>query len=435
MNFRAVKIGRKFLLTSDSGCWDFFSGKEFSAIMSGTRVPERAVEKGFVLSDKNINAEVIRLGRKYSFLSSGPSLHIVIPTLRCNEKCSYCQAGALPLSAKNADMSDETVGLVVTRIFEAGFPLTIEFQGGEPLLRFDIVKRVAEKVKAERKAVKFSLATNLLLMNDEIARFLAENNFGVCTSLDAPDSCRSHREKTVFWIKKLKALFSGTGASVSALSTITKSSLPFWKELIDEYVALGLEFIHLRPVKLIGFAKEPVPADDFINFWVASMDYIIRLNEDGMKIAEREAVIMLKRILFNDSSYADLRSPCGAVIGQIVYNYDGRIYSCDEGRMVKNGLFCVGSIDSSLKSVVSSPESMAVISASINDSYWCNGCAFKPFCGVCPVLNYAEFGSVIGRLSESSWCRIKKAQFAYLFSRLQEKDAGKVLRGWAETFK
>ena len=27
-----------------------------------------------------------------------------------------------------------------------------------------------------------------------------------------------------------------------------------------------------------------------------------------------------------------LRSPCGAGIGQLLYNYDGKVYTCDEGR-------------------------------------------------------------------------------------------------------
>jgi hypothetical protein len=29
----------------------------------------------------------------------------------------------------------------------------------------------------------------------------------------------------------------------------------------------------------------------------------------------------------------ELRSPCGAGIGQLLYNYDGKVYTCDEGRI------------------------------------------------------------------------------------------------------
>lgn len=30
----------------------------------------------------------------------------------------------------------------------------------------------------------------------------------------------------------------------------------------------------------------------------------------------------------------ELRSPCGATMGQISYYYNGDIYTCDEGRMI-----------------------------------------------------------------------------------------------------
>jgi hypothetical protein len=44
---------------------------------------------------------------------------------------------------------------------------------------------------------------------------------------------------------------------------------------------------------------------------------------------------MLKKMLTtSDPNYVDTRSPCGAVIGQVAYNFDGKIYSCDEGRMM-----------------------------------------------------------------------------------------------------
>ena len=30
----------------------------------------------------------------------------------------------------------------------------------------------------------------------------------------------------------------------------------------------------------------------------------------------------------------ELRSPCGAGVGQMGYNFDGKVYTCDEGRMI-----------------------------------------------------------------------------------------------------
>ena len=42
----------------------------------------------------------------------------------------------------------------------------------------------------------------------------------------------------------------------------------------------------------------------------------------------------------------ELRSPCGAAMGQMAYYYNGNVYTCDEGRMLAemgNSAFCLGS--------------------------------------------------------------------------------------------
>jgi hypothetical protein len=65
------------------------------------------------------------------------------------------------------------------------------------------------------------------------------------------------------------------------------------------------------------------------------MDYILELNKKGINFREMLSGIYLSKILTDrDPNYLDERSPCGACIGQVAYNYDGKIYSCDEGRML-----------------------------------------------------------------------------------------------------
>ena len=116
-----------------------------------------------------------------------------------------------------------------------------------------------------------------------------------------------------------------------------------------------------------------------------------------------------------DPNYLELRSPCGAAIGQIAYNYNGDIYTCDEARMIEDDLFLLGSVlDDEYKDVVTCDKACAVINASINDQYICNNCAYKPYCGICPVCNYAEQGSVIGKITQTSRCRIFMEQFDWV---------------------
>ena len=66
---------------------------------------------------------------KNKFLKYGPSLHMIVTTLRCNHKCKYCHAAVAPMTAKNLDMTVETAKKVVDTIFYTSSPsFTIEFQ-------------------------------------------------------------------------------------------------------------------------------------------------------------------------------------------------------------------------------------------------------------------------------------------------------------------
>jgi uncharacterized protein len=70
------------------------------------------------------------------------------------------------------------------------FP-AITFYGGEPLLRFDLLKQVVQYVKARLKDKKtwFSFTSNgTLLGRKEIMEFLVENNVSLSVSLDGPKS-------------------------------------------------------------------------------------------------------------------------------------------------------------------------------------------------------------------------------------------------------
>lgn len=52
----------------------------------------------------------------------------------------------------------------------------------------------------------------------------------------------------------------------------------------------------------------------------------------NINISESYATILLKKIISTAPlNFMELRSPCGGSIGQLSCNYDGLIYSCDEG--------------------------------------------------------------------------------------------------------
>jgi radical SAM protein with 4Fe4S-binding SPASM domain len=135
-----------------------------------------------------------------------------------------------------------------------------------------------------------------------------------------------------------------------------------------------------------------------------------------------------------DPNYLDLRSPCGAAIGQLLYNYDGRIYTCDEARTLGDDIFMLGNVnEDTYKEILTSEQTCAVVTASTNDAHVCNSCAYKPYCGLCPVCSYAKDGSLIEKVSQSDRCKIFKAQFDYIFDKLiNDNKSAEAFREWVK---
>jgi len=405
------------------------------------------------------NKEIIKNFEKLNrYVFSSPTLHIIILTLKCNHFCKYCRATNNKL--ENTDMSEKT--LLKTLDFILKTPsnsITIEFQGGEPLLKWNLIKKAVEYLKEKNQIYKkdliISIVTNLSLMDDEKLKFIIKNNISICTSLDGPREVHnknriylngSSYDKVIYWFKKIRRLVEiskngETDSLPSALMTTTKISLNYPKEIINEYRKLEIGGIFLRPLSPIGYAKNVwkdigYSANDFIDFYKKSIDYIIEINKRGEKFIERNAAIKLKKILLNeDPNFLDLRSPCGAVIGQLAYNYNGDIYTCDEGRMVGaygDFTFKIGNVyKSKYKDILFSPNAVKCIYSSINDlNPKCIRCDFKPYCGLCPVFNYETSKTLYGSYNSFYWCDIEKGIFEIIFEKIKSKKIKEIFLRW-----
>lgn len=114
-------------------------------------------------------------------------------TRACNLNCSYCYTSGkyADENALSAQMSHETclkaVDFFCERAVDSRKPF-ISFYGGEPLLRFDLIKETVAHVrkKYKRKTFGFNLTTNGTLLDSKIIEFLVKYDFGILVSLDGP---------------------------------------------------------------------------------------------------------------------------------------------------------------------------------------------------------------------------------------------------------
>ena len=108
-------------------------------------------------------------------------------------KCVYCFADGGAYGGKATQMKPEvarrSVDWVLDRCGSVGRS-HINFLGGEPLLNFPLIREVVRygRERAEEMGVRltFGITTNGTLLNEEIVRFLAEEDVNVVISLDGP---------------------------------------------------------------------------------------------------------------------------------------------------------------------------------------------------------------------------------------------------------
>lgn len=430
--FRSLKISDdEYFISVDTGNWMILTKDDYELLNPNTAngLLAKNLEKNFILlTEKNIDSYINKLRARYGFLSEGLTLHIVVVTSNCNLSCIYCQASASNVSANN--MSQETAIESVNRIFESpSDSFIIEFQGGEPLMNFPAVKTIIkytnQLAKRENKRVEFSLISNFTsTVTEDKLRFLFENNVSVCLSLDGPkelhEKNRGRNYPNAFGIlkdkvelfKKIWTSMSDDPVDLKALMTTTSYSLPLFKDIIDTYVDFGMTQISIRPLTLLGKAletdKNPIyTPEEFFDFWKNSIGYILELRQKGVEITEFYLELILTKLFGNETGFMDLRSPCGAGYGQITYNYDGQVYTCDEGRMIFSDYFNIGNLfNQDLISILCSERAIAVHNASILEQYYCDYCAFKPYCGVCPVLHYQQKSTLNVNVLETDHCNM-----------------------------
>lgn len=466
--FRWGRIAGKVLVTTDAGDWTFLAESEFDDLLAGRIVSghprfEDLQSKGVLRDGLDLDAFASRLARRTSHVNRGPHLHILILTLRCNQTCAYCQVSRETPDTSGVDMTPETAEKVVELALQSASPsITFEFQGGEPLLNFEVLRHVVDyaRTRSERagKSLSFSLVSNFTHMTEERAEWLLANDILVCTSLDGPPRVHDTNRKwkhgsahaeVVRWIDYFNRRYIEMGREprlwhIDALMTTTRQTLAAWREVIDEYVARGMRTIHLRPLNPSGFARDTwqmigYTAEEYLDFYMKSLDYILDLNRQGVEIMERTASIFLTKILTSDDpGFVDIQSPCGATTGQVAYNFDGRVFPCDEARMVDamgDNLFELGHVrDLTVPAMLRHPTTRAIAAASLLDAQpMCADCWNKPFCGVCPLYNFVTQQDLFGQRPRSFKCKEYMAVSGRLFALLaneNDTETLEILRRW-----
>jgi His-Xaa-Ser system radical SAM maturase HxsB len=382
---------------------------------------------------------------KYSFIDGFTKLHIFVVTLRCDHSCQYCQVSRQTADKFSYDMSLEAAAKSVDLMMQSpAREVTLEFQGGEPLLALDVIRHIVPLAKRQaanlHKDLEIVVCTNLANLTDDILLYLRDEGIKISTSLDGPAFIHNANrprpgnnsyELTIRNIDRARKVL-GVG-NVAALMTTTQLSLQHPIEIIDEYVRQGFHSIFLRPISPYGFAvkskgKTGYQFNDFLNFYRTGLAHIIEINRRGYDLAEAYAKILLTKILTPyGTGHVNLQSPDGAGINVLVYNYDGDVYATDESRMLAemgDHTFRLGNVlTHTHKDIFSGDAFLNLLSSACNQSLaGCSDCAFQAYCGSDSVFNHRTQGDSYGHRPTSDFCKRNMEIIKHLFHLISKQD-------------
>jgi uncharacterized protein len=225
-------------------------------------------------------------------------------TDKCNLDCHFCYQKNKGSAESNEKTLDKSIEFILANSTE---DVEVTLWGGEPLLRFDLVKYVVEKYSH----LNIRLATNGYLLNKEITDFFIKHtdSIGVCLSVGAGKT-----PPEIYGLTRINKLFahvvpgdlSKISDTVDMLYRQGIKKFQLGMAHLGEYTESDYETYRNEIKKILKRFRE--------SFW----------EEDGIKILNWEDTLKTHF----DSRPACI-AYCGAGLNMIAIAPNGDIYPCD----------------------------------------------------------------------------------------------------------
>ena len=323
----------------------------------------------------------------------------------CNLACKYCFAGKGEYDGPKGLMSFETGKRALDFLVEQSgtrHNLEVDFFGGEPLLNWDVCKKLVEYgrsiEKKYNKNFRFTVTTNGVLLNDEIMDFCNKEMGNVVLSLDGRkethDRLRITRKNTGSYdmiIDKFKKFAQSRNQKDYYMrGTYTHFNTDFSKDVIhmaDEgFKELSIEPVVCDPSEDYALKDSDLP--------VLKEQYEILANEMLRRYRKGNGFTFYHYMIDLDAGPCIVKrvSGCGVGTEYMAVTPDGELYPCHQ--FVGDEKFLLGDIWNGVKNknVLEQFENCNVYSHKE-----CKDCFAKLYCsGGCAANAYHSTGSVSG---------------------------------------
>lgn len=323
----------------------------------------------------------------------------------CNLACKYCFAGKGEYDGPKGLMSFETGKRALDFLIEQSGSrrnLEVDFFGGEPLMNWDVCKKLVEygreQEKVHNKNFRFTLTTNGLLINDDVINFCNKEMGNVVLSLDGRkatnDAMRVSRNGNgsydLIIDKFRKFADSRNQENYYMRGTYTHNNLDFSNDIIH-MADLGFKELSIEPV--VCSPDEPYALKES-DLPVLKEQYQILADEMLKRYRKGNGFTFYHYMIDLDAGPCIVKrvSGCGVGTEYLAVTPNGELYPCHQ--FVGDENFLLGNIWDGItnKQVLEQFENCNVYSHKE-----CKDCFAKLYCsGGCAANAYHTTGSVNG---------------------------------------
>ena len=272
----------------------------------------------------------------------------------CNMNCAYCFGDKGAFEGNRCLMTLETGKKALDFLMQnsgSRHNLEVDFFGGEPLMNFDVVRKLMEYGRQEEgkydKNIRFTITTNGILLDDEKIAYINEVMDNVILSIDGRPEVNDRMRKTVngqgtydIITRNYKNFIEKRDGLYYVRGTFTRYNLDFADD-VKHLLDLGFQNVSVEPVVTspeYGYALREEDTDRILAEYDRLSDMFLKYAEEGkpfdffhFNVDLNQGPCVIKRV-----------SGCGAGTEYVAVSPEGDIYPCHQ--FVGNPLFRLGNL-------------------------------------------------------------------------------------------
>ena len=329
-------------------------------------------------------------------------------TEACNLRCRYCSRYKGDYDSEKT-ISQELLCEILRKASayaaSIGERVVVQFHGGEPLTRFDLIRNAILSNGEANALLDFRIQTNATLLTEEILQFCKENDVHLGISVDGPPALnaitrrfRDGRSVDSILAEKIELIKRYLPRhTVSCLCVLSAANVEHAAEVMDFVFEKSIDDVSILPLypdfsNCLTDDNHIIPrTKDMVRFSERVFDIWIAELKKGRRVSIPNFQIWFWNLMGGNANFKLNTTSCGVGQSMIFIDKDGEVYPCGPFSYEKD--FSMGNILSveTVQQLYGSKVFRMFSERRTGAVEKCSECALQGIClGGCPANSYLQ---------------------------------------------